>query len=249
MFRFPLAASALALTLALPAHAEGLTDMTDAERAAFGQEVRAYLLENPEVLMEAISVLEKRQAEDQAKGDAQLLADNAEALFDDGYSYVAGNPEGDFTIVEFFDYRCGYCKKAAPEVTELLARDGNIRLIVKEFPILGDQSVLASRFALAVKKVAGDEAYGKIHDTLMELRADITESALRGVAEDAGLDADAIMAAMDDDDVTNIIAKNHALGQTLKINGTPSFVFGDEMVRGYVPLDTMQRLVEAKREG
>ncbi|WP_099823843.1 DsbA family protein [Oceaniglobus indicus] len=248
MSRLSLSAFALALGLATPVLSEGLTDMTPAERAAFGTEVRAYLLENPQVLMEAIAVLEQRQANEQAVGDAQLLEDNADALFNDGHSYVAGNPEGDVTMVEFIDYRCGYCRKAHPEVAELLARDGNIRLIVKEFPILGDESVLASRFALSVKKVAGDAAYGTIYDALMNLRADVTEASLRALAEDSDLDGDAIMAGMDDPEIDRIIAANRALGQTLRINGTPSFVFGDQMVRGYVPLDTMEQLVAAQRD-
>jgi protein-disulfide isomerase len=249
MIRLPLAAAALALSLAAPAHAEGLTDMSEAERAAFRDEVRAYLLENPEVLMEAIAVLEQRQAAQQAEGDKQLIADNAEALFNDGHSHVAGNPEGDVTVVEFLDYRCGYCKRAHPEVAELLARDGNIRLIVKEFPILGEQSMMASRFAIATQRVAGEAAYGTVSDALMTMRGDVSEASLRALAEEAGLDAEAILADMQDPAITAIIAENRALGQKLQINGTPSFVFGDEMVRGYVPLEAMQGLIDAQREG
>ena len=97
--------------------------------------------------MEAVQILEDRQAAQEAEAGAGMIATNAEALFDDGYSYIGGNPEGDVTLVEFLDYRCGYCKRAHPEVAELLAGDGNIRLIVKEFPILGEESTLSSRFA------------------------------------------------------------------------------------------------------
>lgn len=224
-----------------------LSDMTEAESAAFGEAVRAYLMENPEVLMEAIAVLEQRQAEAQAEGDASLVRDNSDALFKDDASWVGGNPDGDVTIVEFLDYRCGYCKRAHPEVAELLESDGNIRLIVKEFPILGPQSVLASQFAIATQIVAGDDAYKSVADALMEERQDITEGTLMAVAEDLELDYDAIAVEMASPDVAARIESSHALGQALGIQGTPSFVFGDQLVRGYLPLDDMQQIVEDQR--
>ncbi|MEM9139116.1 MAG: thioredoxin domain-containing protein, partial [Pseudomonadota bacterium] len=102
--------------------------MTDAEREAFRAEVRAYLLENPEVIYEAIQVLEQRRDQEAAQADVGLIAQNTEALFNDGYSFVAGNPDGDVTIVEFLDYQCGFCKRAHPVVEELLDRDPNLRL-------------------------------------------------------------------------------------------------------------------------
>ncbi|WP_108484181.1 DsbA family protein [Oceaniglobus ichthyenteri] len=244
MIRPALAALTLSTALVLPAHAE----MSEPERQEFRAEVRSYLLENPEVLMEAIAVLEKRQAQAETMNDQQLLINNAQALFNDENSWVGGNPEGDITVVEFMDYKCGYCKRAHPEVSELLARDGNIRLIVKEFPILGDQSLTASQFAIATRRIAGDEAYGEMKDALMTMRGDVTTESLRALADDAGLDTDAIITEMSDPEITQIIQANRALGQRLNINGTPSFVFGDQMVRGYVPLENMEEIVAALRE-
>ena len=154
--------SAMALTVAFaptPSAALDLDAMTDGERAAFRAEVRAYLLDNPEVLMEAIRVLETRDQQAQVAADVALAQANADALFNDGYSYVGGNPDGDITLVEFMDYRCGYCRQAFAEVEQLLELDGNIRFIVKEFPILGEQSMLAAQFAIATQQVAGDDAY------------------------------------------------------------------------------------------
>ena len=151
-------ALALALTLTAPAHAFDLSQMSDAEREAFRAEIRAYLLENPEVIMEAVAVLEQRDAEKQAQADVDLIAANANALFNDPSSWIGGNPDGDITMVEFVDYRCGYCRKAHDEVAELISSDGNIRFIVKEFPILGEASLTSSRFALAVRQIAGDDA-------------------------------------------------------------------------------------------
>ena len=144
-----LIAPTLAAGLALPAAAMDLKALTDEERALFRAEVRAYLMDNPQVIMEAVELLQAREAEQQAQADLNLVADNADALFNDGYSWVGGNPEGDITLVEFLDYRCGYCKRAHGEVAKLLESDGNIRLIVNELPILGEQAVIASRFAVA----------------------------------------------------------------------------------------------------
>lgn len=243
-----LSAALAATMLAGPALAFDPAAMTDAERAAFRDEIRDYLLENPEVLMEAIAVLEERRQGDQFATDAQLVADNAKALFEDGRSWVGGNPEGDITLVEFMDYRCGYCKKAFPEVDDLLRADGKIRFIVKEFPILGPQSVLASRFAIAVRNHAGAEAYEEVHNELMTFRADITDESLRALSDRMGLETGVIMAGMDAPGVDAELDDNRALAQILQINGTPGFVFDDQLVRGYVPLGTMQDIVASLRE-
>jgi protein-disulfide isomerase len=169
-------------------------------------------------------------------------------LFDDGYSWVGGNPDGDITLVEFLDYRCGYCRRAMPEVEKLIAADGNIRLIVKELPILGENSMISSRFAVATKQVAGADAYKAVHDALMALGGDLSDVALRRVADGLGLETDAIMAQMGSDDVTAEIATTHALAQRLRINGTPSFVLQDEMLRGYLPAEQMAAIVAEKRK-
>jgi len=250
----PAAALTLAagLAAALPATAQDfdIADMTPEQREAFGTQVRDYLLENPQVIMEAVNALENRQAEQQAVADQQIVADNADALFRDGYSYVGGNPDGDITIVEFSDYRCGYCRRAFPEVEELISSDGNIRFIMKEFPILGEASVTSSRFAIATLMEAGDEAYKAVHDALITLEGEPSEPVLRRLADTLGLDAEAIIARMSDEEVTRRIQETRELATRLQINGTPSFVFGDQMLRGYVPLDGMRQLVdEIRSEG
>ncbi|MCA1285542.1 DsbA family protein [Salipiger bermudensis] len=247
----PAAALTLAagLAAALPATAQDFdfSAMTPEQREAFGTQVREYLLENPQVIMEAVNALENRQAEQQAVADQQIVADNADALFRDGYSYVGGNPDGDITIVEFSDYRCGYCRRAFPEVEELIESDGNIRFIMKEFPILGEASVTSSRFAIATLMEAGDEAYKAVHDALITLEGEPSEPVLRRLADTLGLDAEAIIARMSDEEVTRRIQETRELATRLQINGTPSFVFGDQMLRGYVPLDGMRQLVDQIR--
>ncbi len=221
--------------------------LTDAERTDFRAEVRAYLLENPEVLMEAIAVLESRQAEAETTRDERLATLNADALVNDGFSYEGGNLDGDITIVEFIDYRCSFCRRAHPEVAELISSDGNIRIITKEFPILGEQSVLASQFAVATKIVAGDAAYKQVSDALMNLRSDVTPASLSSLASAFDLDADAIFAEMESPAVQQVLANNRALGERMQISGTPTFVFSDQMVRGYVDLTQMRAIVEAER--
>lgn len=241
---------ALAVTAALlasPVHALDLASMTDAERDAFRAEVRSYLLDNPEVLMEAIAVLEARERDAQAQADLQLVELHAAAIFNDGHSWVGGNPEGDVTLVEFMDYRCGYCRQAFAEVAQLLESDGNIRFIVKEYPILGEQSVLAARFAIAVQQLHGDATYEEVHNALMSFRADITPDSLTRLAQGFDLDARPILAAMNSPEVTAVIEENRQLGSLMQVTGTPTFVLEDRMIRGYVPLSTMEQLVASAR--
>lgn len=230
-----------------PAQALDLSTMSDAEREQFGEQVREYLLENPEVIIEAINILEQRNAVAEAAADKDLVAANADELFNDGYSWVGGNPDGDITLVEFMDYRCGYCRRAVPEVASLLAEDGNIRLVIKEFPILGDASVLSSRFAVATKHVAGADAYKQVHDALMEFGGEPSEVSLRRISDGLGLDSDAIIAAMDSEQVTDEIGQTRALAQRMQISGTPSFVLGTEMLRGFLPADQMKQIADGVR--
>ena len=238
----------LGLIAALPAAAFDIDAMSDDEREVFRSEIREYLLENPEVLMEAIAVLEERRNQGAQAAEVAMLEDNRQDIFNDGYSFVGGNPDGDVTIVEFLDYRCSFCKRAFPSVEELIASDGNIRFIVKEFPILGEASVLGSRYAIATKRIEGDDAYKVAHDALMILRGNLNEAALTRISDENGFDHDAIVAEMNSEDITEIIASNRALGNRLEIQGTPSFVMGDTFVRGFVELDQMRAIVAAVRQ-
>ena len=240
--------TAIVLALATPVFAQ--SKMTDAERADFGAEVRAYLMENPEVLMEAIGVLEERRNADAVADDLAMMETNADEIFRDPASWVGGNPEGDITLVEFMDYRCGYCKKAFEDVAELIKSDGNIRFVVKELPILGEQSDLTSRFAVAVLQLEGTEAYEKVHNALMVMRGDATVDSLSALGAELGLaDVAAVVARMTGPEVSSVIEANLALAQRLDVNGTPTFVIDKTLVRGYVPLDAMRQIVEGQRKG
>lgn len=247
MIRHLTAALALSLCLTSPAASFDLKSMTAEERQALHAEIRSYLLQNPEVIMEAVAVLEKREAAKKGQLDKALVAANADALFNDPNSWVGGNPDGDITLVEFVDYRCGYCRKAHDEVAALLKSDGNIRMIIKDFPILGEASTQSARFAIAVRQLAGDDAYHAAGEALIRLKGQPTDAALTRLAETLDLDAKAVLARMTSPEVNAVIAANHALGQKLQINGTPTFVMEDEMLRGYLPLEGMRALVAELR--
>lgn len=247
MTRSILAALALSAATVMPAGAFDISAMSEAEKAAFGDAVREFLMANPEVLIESINVLEERQQAQAAENDKLLVQTNAKDIFEDGYSWVGGNPEGDVTIVEFMDYRCTYCRKAYTEVEKLLEQDDNIRFVVKEFPILGEESELSGRFAVAVHQLAGDEAYKTIHDALIAFRGAVTIDSLSKLAERNGLDADAIVKRMNEEEVTAVLRANHQLAERMRISGTPAFVIGGELMRGYAPVDVMAKIVKDQR--
>lgn len=238
--------AALLLT-ATPTLAFDISAMSDTEKAAFGDAVRDYLMANPEVLIESINVLEKRRAEESVENDLQLVAANREAIFEDGHSWVGGNPEGDLTLVEFIDYRCGVCRKFNQEVHDVVAADGNIRLVMKEFPILGQDSDMSARFAVAVKQIAGDEAYVKAHDALIALRGPATIEALKKMASEIGVDAEKVVNTMNTEPVNAVLRENHQLAERMAIMGTPTFVIGDELLRG-VPASGLSAAVAEIRQ-
>jgi len=230
-----------------PATAGGLEDLSADERTAFRNEVRAYLLDNPEVLMEAIAVLEARQKDNQSAGDQAMINAHSEEIYNDGFSYVGGNLQGDVTLVEFLDYRCTYCRKAHDEVAELVKSDGNIRLIIKEFPILGEQSLISSKLAIATLHVAGPGAYAKIHDFLITFRGNLNANNMAALLEKIDQDPTPVLAYMENDAVNGQIGRVNGLAGNLQITGTPTFVLGENLIRGYVPLANMRELVTMVR--
>jgi len=247
-----LLASVLAagLFLTLPAGAQAT--FTDAERSALRAEIRDFLLEHPEVLFEAVAAYEARNMAAQADMDQALIEINAEDIFDDTHSWVGGNVDGDITLVEFVDYRCSFCRRAFEHVTSFVEGDGNIRFVVKEFPILGPQSEISSRLAVAVLQLGGDDAYEVVHERLLGLTDDLSETVIGAIATELSLDIDAVMERMGSDDVTRILADNRALAQRLQVNGTPTFVLGSpedgHLIRGLLPAEEMHRLAADLRD-
>lgn len=250
-------ATSLTPLLPLPAAAFDPAHMSAPEQAALNEAIKTYILENPEILVEAMGVLEDRRIAAQAQNDTILVQANAKEIFANPHAWTGGNPDGDVTVVEFIDYRCTYCRKAFPETESLVASDGKIRLSLIEFPILGEESELASRFALAARQLGGDAAYKKVHDALYNARGRFTLETLKPIAEQAGLDANAVIAAMNSAEISDILRANRQLAESLRINGTPAFILGGkaardgqgapEMLRGYAPADIMAEKIAAQR--
>ncbi|MEK6709105.1 MAG: DsbA family protein [Nitrospinota bacterium] len=208
--------------------------------------VRDYLLKNPEVIAESIAALERRREEAQAAAAQQALAQHQGPLYNDPDAPVAGNPQGDVTIVEFFDYRCGYCRKVHPVVERVLQKDAKVRLVLKEFPILGPPSVLAARAALAAR---AQGKYLEIHKILMTEGGSFSEEDILKAAASAGLDAERLKKDMASPEVEKILQKNHALASALNIRGTPAFIVGKRLIPGALEEADLASLVQETRAG
>ncbi len=223
--------------LTLPARAPG-------DVAAFDRRVRAYLMTHPEVIMEAVSLLERRNQARRAHAQRDLIRRYRYRLLDSGPLPVAGNTAGDVTVVEFFDYRCPYCRQAVPEVKRLLAADPGVRLVRKEFPVLGPDSVRASRAAIAASYQG---KYLAFHDALMTRAGALDEQALMAVALAVGLDTARLVKDMVRPEVDAVIREAHGLARVLGITGTPAFIIGDVLLPGFVEAPDLALAVAGAR--
>ncbi len=203
------------------------------------------ILENPDIIMEAVALIQQRDEEAQASATQSVLSDQRLLIERDPNAPVLGNPDGDVTVVEFFDYNCPYCKRAMPEVQGLLDEDQNVRLVYREWPILGEGSVYASRAALA-SRVQGK--YEEFHLALMGSRGRVEEASVLRIAKEIGLDIDQLKTDMQSADVDEHIASSMRLAQSLGFNGTPSFVVGDVLLPGFVEQAELQDAVDKNRD-
>lgn len=233
----PLALAA-GLAIPLPLAAQPMSE-EDVKRLAL-EAIR----ENPEIVMEAVEALQAREAEAQAEAAQAALSGSREALERDPNAPVLGNPEGDVTLVEFFDYNCPYCRRAAEGVEALIAEDPDLRVVMREWPILGDESVAAARASLAARMQGGYEPF---HFALMAAEGRVDDAAIEAAAEAAGLDLERLRADMEAPEVQAHIDASMALAEALGINGTPAFVVGEAVVPGAVPPEELARLVAEAR--
>lgn len=238
-----IALAALAVLAAAPAFAGA----TSEQKEEIGQIVREYLLANPEVLEEAITELRKRRDEQAAIAQSRAIDENHELIFDSDHQVVLGNPEGSITLVEFFDYNCGYCRRAVSDMTALIDTNKDLKVVLKEFPILSEGSIEAARIAVAVKDLA-PQSYMRFHTELFNRPGQVDEAKALEVAGDIGLDPDALKDASAGDDVTANLQEVRDLANTLGITGTPSYVLGTELFPGAVGFDTLQEKVAAIRD-
>lgn len=208
--------------------------------------IERYIRAHPEVIVQSLQTMEAtRQVELQARQKTALAAKQHELLHDPA-SPVSGNPKGEITLVEFYDYRCGYCKKAASAVTELQRDDHRIRVVYKDFPILGEPSVLAAKAALASRAQGKHQAF---HEALLASHAGMTKKEILKIAVSVGLNAKRLETDMADPKWQAVIDKNRALARELGISGTPGFIVGNELVAGWLDLNGLKELIARAGHG
>jgi protein-disulfide isomerase len=238
------AAAAALLAFSLPAVASGT--FSDAQKSEIGQIVRDYLMAHPEVLMEVSQALEAKQKLAETEQRQSALTANADAIFRSPRDHVAGNPKGDVTMVEFFDYNCGWCKKAKPEVFSLIEQDKNLRVVLKEFPIFGGDSDYAAKAAIASRKQG---KYWELHTAMFAHEGKVTVAVVDEIAAAQGIDVAKLKADMELPEVAQEIADNQALAQSLAINGTPAFIIDTRVTPGYLPAGELMAEIAAVRGG
>lgn len=224
--------------------AAGAAEFTAEQRQAIEAIIREYLAKNPDIMLDALQAAEDRiKGESRDKASAALVQRRRE-VFDDPDAPVAGNPQGDATLVEFFDYRCPYCKQVEPSIEALVAGDPQLRFVYKEFPVLGPDSVTAARAALAARKQG---KYDALHHALMALKGQVNDASVLKVAASVGLDLDRLTRDMAAPDIDRMLKANVDLAEALDIHGTPGFVIGNEIVPGAVSLDALKQLIQTAR--
>ena len=231
-----------AIVIAAPASAQQNETLTD--QAKMEQIIHDYLMAHPEVIIEAVDNYQKQQEKASAEKQAQALADRREELQHTAADPVIGNPNGDVTVVEFFDYRCPYCKSVAAAFIDLYEKDGKARLVLKEFPILGPESEFAAKAALAAQK---QDKYRDLHLALMSFKGKLTDDDVRQLAAKVGIDVAKLEKDMQDPAIVETINRNYALAEALGIKGTPAFIVGNELVPGAITAEEMQKRIAAAR--
>ncbi|MBI2737093.1 MAG: DsbA family protein [Rhodospirillales bacterium] len=211
----------------------------------FEQRVRDYVIENPQVLVESLQRMQERQRATQTDEIAQIIASRREDIFHDPATPVGGNPQGDVSLVEFFDYNCPYCRRVAPTLVEIEKDDAKLRFVYKEWPILGPNSEFAARAALASRSQG---KYVEFHKRLMLTSGLVNESKVFEVAAQVGLDVDRLKQDMEAPEITALIERNRDLARALRITGTPSFVIGDQMLRGAADAEVIRGFIRTARE-
>jgi protein-disulfide isomerase len=209
------------------------------------QIVRDYLLREPEIVYEALQELQRRQAEVAQARQRAAIAENQAELLEAPHTPVGGNPDGDVTLVEFFDYRCAYCRRVVLSMQALLDEDRDLRMVFKELPVLGPDSVRAARAALASRQQNG---YVPFHFALMTAD-DLSLAGIRAVADSVGLDPDRLERDMASAEVSAAIDANYRLANELGIEGTPAFVIGDQLIPGAVDKARLEQLIREQRQG
>jgi protein-disulfide isomerase len=244
-------AAVTAVVFSLPAVAPaGAQSFSDPQRSEIEKIIKEYVVSHPEVLQDAMAELEKRQAAAEAEKSKTTIKDNAQTIFNSARQVTIGNPQGDVTLVEFFDYNCGYCKRALSDLMDLMKSDSKLKVVLKEFPVLGPGSEEAARVAVAVRmQDPTGKKYLEFHQKLLGGRGQADRARALAVAKDVGLDMTRLEKDMTSDEAKTTFAENIKLAESLGMNGTPSYVVGSEVVVGAVGLDGLKQKVNTARCG
>ena len=245
--RVVLAAATMLSAGIVAGHAQSFSDP---QRSEIEKIVRDYLVAHPEVLQEAISSLEKKQAAEEAEKHEAAVKDNAQEIFNSPRQVTVGNPQGDVTFVEFFDYNCGYCKRAMSDMFDLIKNDPKLKVVLKEFPVLGPGSVEAARVAVAVRmQDKTGKKYLDFHQKLLGGRGQADKARALAAAKEAGFDMAKLEKDMASDEVRASLEESLKLAEKLGLNGTPSYVIGQNVVVGAVGLDALKEKINSARCG
>ena len=221
------------------------SSIAGADKKAVEKLVRDYILSHPEIVVEALTVFQKREEQDAKQRQSQALVHLREALERAEGDPVLGNPDGDVTLVEFFDYQCGYCKSMTSRIEKLLDTDKNVRLVLKEFPILGPASVTAARASLAAER---QDLYKPFHLALMAMRGRLTDAAIFQTAREVGLNIEKLRQDMKHPAIGAMIERNKQIANALEVRGTPAFVAGNELMPGAVSTDRLMAAIATARK-
>lgn len=242
-----LAGAAAALLVSVAAVPSQAQKFSPDQRGEIEKIIKEYLIKHPEVLQEAVQELEKRQAAVEADRSKVALAQNQEKVFNSKHQVVVGNPQGDVTMVEFFDYNCGYCKRAMADKVELIKSDPKLRVVLKEFPVLGPGSIEAAQVAVAVRMQA-PQKYFDFHQRLLGGRGQADKGRALAAARDAGLDMARIEKDLQSPEVKATLEEVMSVAEALGINGTPTYVVGDNVVAGAVGVNALRQQIAAARK-
>ena len=248
--RLTFAAIGAAALLGLAPLPAGAAEFGAAQRGEIEKIVREYLISHPEVLQEAMAELEKRQGEAESAKHQAAVKDHAASLFSSANQVVLGNPNGNVTMVEFFDYNCAYCKRAMTDMLTLMQNDPNLKVVLKEFPVLGPGSVDAARVATAVRmQDKSGKKYLEFHQKLLGGRGQADKDRALAVAREVGMDMTRLAKDMDSPQTRESLQESFKLAEALGLNGTPSYVVGKEVVIGAVGLTALKEKINNARCG
>ena len=233
---------AIAVVAITPAAAQSFSDQ---QKQAIEQLIHDYLQQHPEVIIDSLRAAQAKAVTERLAQQRKMVVAKRDELLHDPNSPVAGNPNGDVTLVEFFDYRCPYCKAIEPSLEALIKEDGKLRVVYKEFPILGPVSIFASRVAIAAQKQG---KYLPFHDRMMAFRGNIDDDAILEVAKESGVDMTLLKADMVSEHTDKVIKHDYALAQALGIDATPGLIVGDRLTMGATDIDSLRKLIASARQ-